>query len=75
MKLDHKIGSFEVGKEFDALLIDPYAVDGPIDKHAYSVSGNAEEHVINLLQKFIYVGDDRNIAQVYVKGEKAKYLL
>ncbi|KAL0868434.1 hypothetical protein ABMA27_007932 [Loxostege sticticalis] len=75
LKLDHKIGSFEVGKEFDALLIDPYAVDGPIDKHAYSVSGNAEEHVINLLQKFIYVGDDRNIAQVYVKGEKAKYLL
>ncbi|XP_063832396.1 guanine deaminase [Ostrinia nubilalis] len=75
LKLDHKVGSFEVGKEFDALLIDPYAFDGPIDKHDYCISSSKEERAVTLLQKFIYLGDDRNIVQVYVKGQKVKDLL
>lgn len=29
--LDSEIGNFEVGKEFDALLINPKASDSPID--------------------------------------------
>lgn len=29
--LDREIGNFEVGKEFDALLINPKASDSPID--------------------------------------------
>lgn len=29
--LDKEIGNFEVGKEFDALLINPKASDSPID--------------------------------------------
>ncbi|XP_028038917.1 guanine deaminase isoform X2 [Bombyx mandarina] len=72
LNLDDKIGNFEVGKDFDALLIDAYAPDGPIDEYEYSVDENKEEHAVSLLQRFIYLGDDRNILQVYVKGKSVK---
>lgn len=72
LKLDDKIGSFEVGKDFDALVVDVYGGGGQIDRYPYSVAGNEEERVIALLQRFVYVGDDRNITQVYVKGRNVK---
>ncbi|CAH0402475.1 unnamed protein product [Chilo suppressalis] len=71
LRLEEKIGSFEVGKEFDALVIDTYAQDGPIDKYEHS-SAAIEDRATSLLEKFIYLGDDRNIAQVYVNGRKVK---
>ncbi|KAL4716229.1 hypothetical protein ACJJTC_004723 [Scirpophaga incertulas] len=74
LKLDHKIGSFEVGKEFDALLINVYETNGPIVKFGPTYN-TPQERALHLLQKFIYVGDDRNIAHVYVKGHKVKDVL
>lgn len=71
LNLDHKIGNFQVGKELDALLVDVYAA-GNIDQHEYSVAKSEEERVTNLLQKFVHLADDRNILQVYVKGELVK---
>lgn len=72
MNLEEKIGSFAVDKEFDALVIDVYPKDGQTDDYGYPVPSNDEEHILNLLQRFLYVGDDRNIIQVYVKGVKVK---
>ncbi|XP_043342964.1 guanine deaminase isoform X2 [Cervus elaphus] len=65
--LDREIGNFEVGKEFDALLINPKASDSPIDLFYGDFIGEISEAVI---QKFLYLGDDRNIEEVYVGGKQ-----
>ncbi|KAM9642706.1 guanine deaminase isoform 1-T1 [Trichechus inunguis] len=65
--LDSEIGNFEVGKEFDALLINPKASDSPIDLFHGDIAGGISEAVI---QKFLYLGDDRNIEEVYVAGKQ-----
>ncbi|XP_047511366.1 guanine deaminase [Pieris napi] len=72
LNLDEKIGNFAVGKEFDALVIDAYSKNGPTDDYVYPLPADDEEHILNILQRFLYVGDDRNIVQVYVKGEIVK---
>ncbi len=53
-----KVGSFEQGYEFDALIIDDSRLNS---FHSLSI----EER----LQKFIYTGDDRNILIRYVDGK------
>jgi guanine deaminase len=56
-----KVGSFEPGYDFDALIIDD------------SNLGNIENLTLEeRLQRFIYIGDDRNIVDRYVKGTKIK---
>ncbi|XP_048662869.1 guanine deaminase isoform X4 [Marmota marmota marmota] len=65
--LESEIGNFEVGKEFDALLINPKASDSPIDMFYGDFAGDISEAVI---QKFLYLGDDRNIEEVYVGGKQ-----
>nr|XP_036847190.1 guanine deaminase [Manis javanica] len=65
--LDREIGNFEVGKEFDALLINPKASDSPIDLFCGDFVGDISDAVI---QKFLYLGDDRNIEEVYVSGKQ-----
>lgn len=70
LNLEEKIGSFEVNKEFDALLIDTYAKDGPIDRYKDSLGSTRTEYEVNLVQRFVYLGDDRNIARIYVKGKQ-----
>ncbi|XP_013912863.1 PREDICTED: guanine deaminase [Thamnophis sirtalis] len=60
--LDHIIGNFEVGKEFDALLINAKASDSPFDLFA-------SDHIEDIIEKFLYAGDDRNIEGVYVAGK------
>ncbi|XP_038207384.1 guanine deaminase [Zerene cesonia] len=69
LNLDDKIGNFAIGKEFDALVIDVF--QGQVDDYGYPVATN-EEHIMHLLQRFLYIGDDRNIVQVYVKGNIVK---
>uniref|UniRef100_A0A1B0D8B1 Amidohydrolase-related domain-containing protein n=1 Tax=Phlebotomus papatasi TaxID=29031 RepID=A0A1B0D8B1_PHLPP len=72
LNLSQKIGNFEVGKEFDALLID-IDVD-PIDVYTPNVEGikDKPENLEERIQKFIYTGDDRNISRVFVKGKPVK---
>jgi guanine deaminase len=60
--LGAKVGSFVVGKQFDALEIDHMAKNGPYD----IFSGDSE---LEQLEKFIFLGDDRNITKVYVDGK------
>jgi guanine deaminase len=65
LNIDKEVGNFEVGKEFDALHIDLASVSSPIDL----ITG---EDLMQMVQKFIMLGDDRNIVQVYVQGKKIK---
>ena len=55
------VGNFTVGKKLDCVVVDVNAQDSPIDTFG-------EENVYNLFEKFVYIGDDRNIAQVLVNG-------
>lgn len=63
--MENKIGNFLVGKEFDALIIDMDLENAETD---YLVECTPME----LLQKFIYCGDDRNIVNVFVAGKNVK---
>lgn len=57
--LDARIGSFEPGKQFDALLVDRAASPVPSLPHE-----SLEQHV----QRFLFTGDDRWILSVFVNG-------
>ncbi|NXH51342.1 GUAD deaminase, partial [Rhabdornis inornatus] len=63
--LDYVIGNFEVGKEFDALLINTKASDSPFDLFS---ADDFEVIRTGLMIKII--GDDRNISEVYVAGKQ-----
>ncbi|XP_050315687.1 guanine deaminase [Anthonomus grandis grandis] len=66
LAIEEKIGNFEAGKQFDALIIDAN-VNGPIDYLQYCSP-------LEILQKFIYCGDDRNVVSVFVAGDNLKSL-
>ncbi|CAA9999904.1 unnamed protein product [Nesidiocoris tenuis] len=58
------IGNFEVGKDFDALVVD---VEKSQDQTPSTFT--YEEHsVLERVQKLIFCGDNRNITDVYVRG-------
>lgn len=63
--LEDMLGSFEVGKEFDAVLVETAATGGPFD--VFDVDSLSER-----FEKFINLGDDRNISEVYVQGRCVK---
>ena len=56
-----KVGSFETGFEFDALVIDDSSLD--------AVAGN-QYSIEDRLSRFIYIGDHNNIVARYVAGAK-----
>lgn len=57
-----KVGSFEKGYAFDALVID--------DSKLYSTDTYKERDILHRLEKFIYVGDDRHILHRYCQGKE-----
>ncbi|KAI1774161.1 guanine deaminase [Hypoxylon cercidicola] len=63
--LDDRIGNFEAGKEFDALVID---ADAP----GVMTMLEDEDSARTIFDKFIMTGDDRNIKEVYVNGRSVK---
>lgn len=65
LRIDNKVGNFEVGKEFDGLFID-------LNRGAVDYFGS--ESTLDLLHKIIYLADDRNITRVFVKGKIVKNL-
>jgi len=56
-----RIGNFEVGKAFDAVI-----VDGAVQNSPFDIFDN--ETLIQRFEKFIFLGDDRNIVDVFVQG-------
>lgn len=66
--LDQNIGSFKVNKNFDALLV---RVSLEAGNPGLWPPEDAEEEkdLRGLLERFLFCGDDRNIAKVYVQGK------
>ena len=50
-----------MGKEFDALIVNPLVKDGPFDLFD-------SDHLHDVLEKWLNLGDSRNIHEVYVQG-------
>jgi guanine deaminase len=59
------IGNFEIGKDFDALIINLAQTDGNLELWQ-------NESIENRLSKWIHLGDDRSISRVYVNGVEVK---
>lgn len=74
LALDDVCGNFAVGKDFDGLLVD-ISVE-PLDTFTLpenaQKTGNSQSRFEKMLQKFLYVGDDRNILNVFVAGKQVK---
>jgi guanine deaminase len=66
--LEDKIGSFAVGKEFDALEI--HTVD--LEQRGVMSPVEEDDSTFVIFEKFLMTGDDRNIAKVYVQGRSVK---
>jgi guanine deaminase len=66
--LNDKIGSFAVGKEFDALEV--HTID--LDRPGVMSPVEEEDSTFVIFEKFLMTGDDRNIAKVYVRGRSVK---
>lgn len=64
--LDKEIGSLEVGKIADLVVLDPQAT--PITKARHEISNSLHDVLFALL----IMGDDRAIKQTYIKGKMAK---
>jgi len=65
--LDKSVGWFRNGLDFDALLVDCKGVcqNPPFDIY----EGDSVEDMVS---KFVFLGDDRNISEVYVAGKRIK---
>lgn len=72
--IEDTTGNFQIGKSFDALLIDTYngAIDNFDIPKTLTENMSDEDKFKKLLQKFIYTGDDRNISKVFVNGRQVK---
>jgi guanine deaminase len=67
-----KLGGFEVGKEWDAQLITLNPVDVDADVHGEEegpVDIFGWEEYDDVVHKWVFGGDDRNVAAVWVKGK------
>lgn len=74
MAIGDKVGNFTPCKDFDALLIDVSLY--PTNRYQLppilTQDKSPEELLLELIQKFVYVGDDRNILKVFVAGQQVK---
>lgn len=60
--MDDKIGNFETGKVFDALVVDVGQKDN------INIAG-WEGDDLALVKKWVFMGDDRSIRKVFVNGK------
>jgi guanine deaminase len=70
--MEGMVGSFAVGKEFDALVVD-CGLEEVFDMFEGTPGvpeiTDAVDRVLQLVEKFVHLGDDRNLMQVYVQGK------
>ncbi|KAF8163613.1 hypothetical protein B0H34DRAFT_651932 [Crassisporium funariophilum] len=74
--LEKRVGSFAVGKSFDALLVNVRDEAGnpgiwgmsDIDDVVGRTLEKKKEQLDGFLERFLFGGDDRNIGKVYVQG-------
>ena len=58
--LQDTVGSFRVGKEFDAILVDTELQE--------SFDVFPADSLLDRFEKFVNLGDDRNVRAVWVQG-------
>ena len=68
--LDTVLGNFEVGKQFDAVRINCEA--GNYDTFPSAIHPCCPSRLEHDFEKFVNLGDDRNIASVYVQGKRRR---
>jgi hypothetical protein len=56
LRMEEQIGNFEVGKQFDALLV-------------RSSHTRECDSVLQAFERFVNLGDDRDVKRVYVRGK------
>ncbi len=61
-----KTGTIEIGKFWDACLVDLEVLDSPVDFFPW------QDNILELIDKWFYCGDDRNIVNVWSKGHQLK---
>lgn len=61
--LEKVTGNFEVGKDFDAVLVNTGVPGAPFDVFH-------EDTLQAIFQKFLFLGDDRNMTEIYVAGKQ-----
>jgi guanine deaminase len=57
------LGNFIVGKKLDCLVVDVHVPNSPIDTFEH-------ESYFDHFEKFLFLGDDRNIVNVFVNGRQ-----
>jgi guanine deaminase len=62
VSLEAKLGNFEPGKSFDALVVDTGLKD------CINIAG-WEDDDLALVKKWVFMGDDRSIRKVFVDGK------
>lgn len=70
LSLGHITGNFSVGKQFDALIVEASPMIRILSE--IQPAKVAARRLQDLVERFIYVGDDRNIVQVFVSGKRIK---
>ena len=58
-------------QELDALVVAPFAEGSPIDEFDAADVDHADDDeaaIRRTLEKWLFLGDDRNLAQVFVRG-------
>ncbi|OWB54647.1 zinc ion binding protein [[Candida] boidinii] len=77
LRLDDKIGSFAVGKKWDAQLIDLSCENSPVDTFEFQepIWGGedlklSKRKYQDLIDKWLFNGDDRNVRSVFVNGRR-----
>ncbi len=71
LQLGDITGNFEQGKEFDALVVDLDVENSPIDSFRSLIRYKNETERLKLdWQRFLLLGDDRNICHRFVQGRK-----
>lgn len=63
LNMGNVVGNFVPGKKLDCLVVDPFVANGPFD--CFDGEGPLE-----WFQKFLFLGDDRNIVAVFVDGRQ-----
>ncbi|KIY43467.1 guanine deaminase [Fistulina hepatica ATCC 64428] len=67
--LDHNVGSLAPGKSFDALVVDVRKETDNMALWGVPAPPEPRDTLASQLERFLFCGDDRNIARVYVQGK------
>lgn len=72
MHMQDKVGSLQVGKQFDCLIIDcgAFTLEQTPGSQNLPFDIFPDDTNLDRLEKFIQLGDDRNIRRVYVSGKQ-----